>query len=256
MVAEPFRSHPTNTDEEDAALAPLLSELNVVYGSDLIGKPVYVRIRPRAQMPRYRKRRPTDTKPEDGRAFGYWHRRPRVVDLALELIGKPAELRKVGAHESIHVRAEDFEAWHWDHLLPMLDPEPESRFDQTIGDDDLGYPATPEECIATFGSAAIFGFWPPAFESLYKRRFPRGLHASVRATILARAPMQESCAKQSARIAELEAQLREASERAMFAEGVAAGRAALLRQVRAGASRASNEAELIVSAIDAALPPE
>jgi len=55
-----------------------------------------------------------------------------------------------------------------------------------IGDNDKGYPAIPEECVCVWGSAALFGFDPPAYSKLYKRHFAEDDFAEVARVLLDR----------------------------------------------------------------------
>jgi hypothetical protein len=146
--------------------------------------PVTIVVKPRAQMKRYRDPKPGDG-PNDGRARGYWHEDSRTIDLADDLFAPGQPLDETLGHEVIHALFSDWVTkGHRRQLLPLISPTPTGFGDQSINDADIGYPASPEECCAVWGSAAIFGFDPPAYVGLYKRNIAKANLPTLREILL------------------------------------------------------------------------
>lgn len=174
------------TKEQEVALTPMFNKVQEIVGTRI--NPVTVKVRPRSEMPRYRAPRPGDG-PTDGRAKGYWRSGNRTILLADDLFPPGRMLDETLGHEVVHVMFDDWlKPAQKKTLLRYLQPEPENYSDTMIGDQDKGYPALPEECIAVWGSAAIFAFPHPAYGALYKRIIVEPLWAEVRAIMLASPP--------------------------------------------------------------------
>lgn len=106
-------------------------------------------------------------------AEGHWSDRLRRMLVADDLFGDGLALKrdKTLGHEFVHVLYSDwFTKWHRRQLLPLLTPEADNWFDETIGDEWMGYVAAPTEGFACWGSAALFGWDKPAYSTLYLRR--------------------------------------------------------------------------------------
>jgi hypothetical protein len=173
----------SGTPEQTKALRPFAKRVRKIIGDRI--DPVVVTVLPRASMPLYRDPRPGDG-PTDGRAEGYWRGNARKILLADDLFdGTAGPLDETLGHEIIHVLFDD---WIMPEqrrqLLPLLHPEPVNWSDTMVNGVDKGYPAIPEECVCVWGSAALFGFDPPAYDKLYKRRFVEADYAEVARILL------------------------------------------------------------------------
>lgn len=157
-------------------LKPFLAKANVLIGHCI--EPVEVRVKARTDMPLYAPGK---------HAMGYWRARPRRILLADDCFDPDKHnlaARTLG-HELVHVMDGDwFRRWHRRHLLIYLNPEPDNWTDGNIGDTHVGYEALPYECVATWGSAALFGWSRPAYSRLYKRKFLAADFEAVRAIML------------------------------------------------------------------------
>jgi hypothetical protein len=176
------------TDAQIDALGPFATRIEAVVGKRI--QPVTVRIRARTNMPRYRDPKPGD-KPEDGHARGYWKSPNRTILLADDLFALGEPLDETLGHEVVHVLFDDWiKGAPKKALLRYLQPLPENYTDTTIAERDKGYPANPEECLAVYGSAALFGFNPPAYTTLFKRLVPKTSLAEVKALMLGALPVE------------------------------------------------------------------
>lgn len=169
------------TDAQNALLTPF-----VQVAVDLLGiriKPLTIEVRARANMPRYRDPRPGDS-PTDGHAEGYWRGTVRKILIADDVLPR-TDLEETIGHELVHVLFDDWlSTAQKATLLSYLDPRPENYSDTMVNGKDYGYPALPEECIAVWGSAALFGFIKPAYASLYKRRIASTIYPVVKTLML------------------------------------------------------------------------
>lgn len=211
------------SDAQNARMQPFVQA-----AVDLLGdrfKPVTVEVRTRVSMPRYRDPRPGD-KPTDGHAEGFWRAGPRRILIADDVIPRD-DLPETLGHEWIHLLFEDwFTPGQKRTLLGYLDPRPENYSDTQVNGKDRGYPALPEECIAVWGSAALFGFAKPAYSSLYKRTISGVVYPAVKAVMLgtlppAPIPAPDPCADVKAQLDAANAEL------ALLRTKIAAARADL-----------------------------
>lgn len=173
---------------ETEALRPTIENAVTMLGSRI--KPFTLITRERDKMPLYSA---TD------RARGFWRESYRRMIISKDLFpaGLEVLLKKTVEHELIHVLFSDhITAFNKAKLMPLLTPAPEDFNDLTINGAFVGYGASPEECIATWGSAALFEYTDnPAYSTLYKRRVYRSNFPALKTVMLASAPVSaDPCA--------------------------------------------------------------
>jgi hypothetical protein len=168
----------TGTREQNQELTPFCREANVALGQCI--KPVTVVIKPRADMPLYAPGK---------HAMGYWKVGPHHIWLADDCFdpAKPDLPAKTLGHELVHTLQDDwFTSYHRKALLPYLRPEPDNWRDPNIGGKYVGYEALPYECIAVWGSAALFNWDRPAYSTLYKRKIAAADWPEVKTIMVAK----------------------------------------------------------------------
>jgi hypothetical protein len=87
-------------------------------------------------------------------------------------------------------------------MLPLLNPRPDGFNDLTIDGEHEGYEANPEECIATWGSAALFGYPDPAYTSIFLRTVEAAKFPSLTSALLDAPP--DPCADLRVELAALQ----------------------------------------------------
>lgn len=186
MVSEQIgRVRVTGTQAQVDALRPFVTKATKLLDTRI--DPLELSVRPRAKMPSY-------GTAADGTALrsrGHWSSRLRRMLIADDLFQEgDALLRdKTLGHEFVHVLFSDWMGkWHRRQLLPLITPPCDGWNDMTIGDKFIGYPADPDEALACYGSAALFGWAKPAYSTLYKRRILQEDYPKTKSLLLATAP--------------------------------------------------------------------
>jgi hypothetical protein len=201
----PTVGHLTFSDEPAivAALTPIAQRIAANLADRI--KDVTIVVKPRAEMPEYL---------PGMHARGYWREGKRRILLADDLFNPGEPLEKTLGHEVVHTLFTDSVANpRLVQLLPLMSPVPEHFKDEWIGDEKVGYEASPEECCCVWGSAAIFGFDPPAYVDIYKRSIAKADLAKLRGILLANegVPTPDPCEQVIARNKALEARIKEIS---------------------------------------------
>lgn len=178
------------------------------------------------------------------RARAKWSERFRRILLSVPFT---YGVQAVLGHEATHVLDDDWLTRAQRRaIIPYISPIPAGWGDLTIGDNPPVYEASPAECFASYGAAAMLGV-RPAFPTLYLRKIDQAHYSNVRAIALSAPDAPDPCAElqeeldqvlvelgiSQARVAELEkvsldsssaleviaAQLRDAASPATPAEG-------------------------------------
>lgn len=164
----------TLPDDQAAALNPIAQRIAAMLANRI--EPVTIVVKPRADMPEYLPGK---------HARGYWKERTRKILLADDLFAAGEPLDETLGHEVVHTLFSDWlTKWHRNELLALVTPAPDSFGDLSVDDLHVGYPASAEECCCVWGSAAIFGFDPPAYVGIYKRTIAKSDLPAVREILL------------------------------------------------------------------------
>ena len=182
----PFEFDKRTTDAQRDAVKPVLIALDAVIGSLI--EPVTIWFRPPEKMPFYAPRK---------RAYGLWHgyeplRNRREIWLRNDIAQDPNEAKKLLAHEVVHVLDDDY--MNRDQrrdAIKLMHPQPDKWRDTVINGKDYGYPATPFETFAVYGSTALVDFVSlgassdkPAYTGIFMRSVDEADWPKLRQVIL------------------------------------------------------------------------